>query len=116
MAEDNVFASIENFLNNVQPEPEVPDKSNPLINNEESMLLIMSLAVNRGEDGFSEDEAEKILQWANDAKLNFALLELALEGAVLVGCKGNEVTFKGVPEGTDALAEYRTTIREHKDE
>lgn len=71
------------------------------INDEQAAQLIMSLAESRGDEGFTEEEAQAVLDWANGAIINFALLNGVLDGDIFTDVEEGEVVFGITEQGTD---------------
>ena len=60
--------------------------------------VLRSFARIRGSRGFIEDEALQILDWAMQAEINYAFLELIRKGKIGVDLrKDGEVTFWPIP-------------------
>lgn len=53
---------------------------------EEQVALLQSFRP-RGQEGFTEAEAEKLMQWARQTQLQYNLLELALSGVIRIGLR-----------------------------
>ena len=52
-----------------------------LITDDEGDLLIMALANARGARAFTQDEAQKLLEWARQVRMEAAMLRIVLKGA-----------------------------------
>lgn len=71
---------------------------------EQVMTLIMSLAQARGDKGFTEDEAQELVDWAVEVRINYELLGLILDGFIAVnwdsehGEPAFKLTEKGIKE------------------
>lgn len=46
--------------------------------------LVMALATGVGRRGFTEDEASRLLEWANGVRLDQAILRVVLDGELVV--------------------------------
>lgn len=55
-----------------------------MLTDEEREKLIVALGVSRGDKGFTEEEVERIISWAEETLLNSALLDNVLDGYVSV--------------------------------
>ncbi len=74
------------------------EQINP-ISNEEARTLIMGLAVGQGNRGVIDEEADTVCKWAHRTRLSAALLELVLDGEVLLTIDDNyELRFHGASE------------------
>jgi hypothetical protein len=63
-----------------------------LFTDAETETLVMSFARARGVRGFTEDEAQAVLQWANGVRIEQGLLEGVLHGNI-----GIDLTSDGAP-------------------
>ena len=71
-----------------------------LLTDTEAEDLIISLAYSRSPNEFSELEAEKILDWANKARLDITLLDQVLVGDLAIDInKESEIVFKLTEQG-----------------
>ena len=85
--------------------------SETLLTEKNVEILIMSLASSRGDNGFNEEEAMKVVSWAEEACVNMALLENVLNGDVRVDIRTSDgelifnLTDKGIEqvEGAEHL-------------
>lgn len=73
------------------------------LTDDEASRLVLNLARTRGETGFTEDEGCVVIDWAQQAKLDAALLELVLCGEIGILVKDGEVAFSGRMETLEAL-------------
>lgn len=71
----------------------------PLLNDEQVEKILLSLHASRGEEGFTEDEAAKVLDWASDAIIQIILLEGIFEGTFNVNIKEGETVFSLTEKG-----------------
>lgn len=53
--------------------------------------ILLCLAVEAGDTGFTEEDAEKILDWAHSVRIGSAMLKLALDGKIGLSFKDGEV-------------------------
>lgn len=60
------------------------DKSENLLSQEEMYKLVMALKFVRKEKDFKEEEAQKVIAWAEYVRIESHLLELVLDGKLLV--------------------------------
>lgn len=60
--------------------------------------LCLSLAVASGTDGFSEETAERLVDWAAHVRMDAALLELVLKGDILVRWVGDDWEYRRANE------------------
>jgi hypothetical protein len=58
---------------------------------QQSNRLIVSLATVRGRFGFTDDEAQSLLQQANDACVGWTVFEAVIRGLAYVDVRGGEV-------------------------
>ena len=65
-----------------------------LLSPRDAEKLIIAFARARNVTSVSEEEAQKVLDWATDAKLNFDLLTFVLNGTLLVDWKDEQPVFK----------------------
>jgi len=70
---DELFASINGFLAGNKEEERI-------LSEDEVETLILSLASARGIEGFEEEEAFKLVKWAENIRIGEALLDLTLKG------------------------------------
>jgi hypothetical protein len=76
------------------------------LTDEEAQKFIMALAYTRKEEGFTEEEAQVVLDWAHGAVVDHALFTAVLNGDMFPDVKEGEVVF-GI---TDQGAEYAKSI------
>lgn len=74
-----------------------------MLNDDDCEKLIMALAKARGESGFTEEEVDILIEWANRTRMHYALLDMTLKGmffAVNLD-ENNEPVFigKAIPDG-----------------
>lgn len=75
-----------------------------ILSREECEILIMSLAISRGEEGFTEEEAAQVIKWAQEQRIGYSLLELTLKGLTNINLTGdNEPTFSLTDEGKQSF-------------
>lgn len=74
------------------------------ITDDEAQVFIMALGKTRGAKGFTEEEASKIISWAEDIAFNKALFDNVLDGhmAVDVNDEG-EVVFGITKQGSEVV-------------
>lgn len=84
----DIFQEIHDFINST------PNEESKLLADEEIQTVITSLALSRGDDGFDEDEAVKVVRWAEMAVINQDLLGLILRGLVDINIIDDELVFK----------------------
>lgn len=60
---------------------------------EEAEALLLAFMEERGGEGFTEEEAERILDWAEHARLDVILLQMVLKGVVGIDIKDDEIVF-----------------------
>lgn len=58
--------------------------------------VLLRFADARGDKGFVEQGAAVVINWAQDAQLQKALLELVLDGRVIIGVRDGELVFSAV--------------------
>lgn len=80
--DDKLFKSIESFINN--PDNDMGDEKGVFEKKEDISTLILAFATARGEKGFSEEEAVKLIRWAEQAIVSYSLLTLVLDGYALI--------------------------------
>ncbi len=85
---EKLFEEIEGFLNEKSGE-----EKTPLFTDSEYEFIIASLAMSRGDRGFTEDEAEALLKWCDMVRINQALVDLLLKGLAIIGWENDEPTF-----------------------
>lgn len=54
------------------------------LSDREAQRLIMALARTRGDRGFTEADAQKLVEWATNARLDATMLDMVLAGVVRV--------------------------------
>ena len=62
----------------------MPDMSVRILSNNEAKALILAFAHGRGDKGFAEDETQKLIDWAEDVRMQSAILKLILTGKLFV--------------------------------
>lgn len=74
------------FESNLEPiqQIEKPISLPKFVPGNESKRLLLSLAVARGTEGFTEAEAQKVLTWAELAYFQYHTLKLILDGDVVI--------------------------------
>jgi hypothetical protein len=86
---DNLFEDIQKYLSNPSEFHE------GVLTSEEIETLILALAVKRGNDGFTEEEAVNFIRWAERQRIGESLLGLLLKGYIWIddaeGIFGEEV-------------------------
>lgn len=65
--------------------------------------ILLSLAESRGIEGFEEEEADKVLRWANQAAVDASLLKMTLQGLLYINWSKDEntVSFGLTPTGAE---------------
>jgi hypothetical protein len=71
---NDLFKEIEDFLRN--PDTEKTE----ILSQEDVETLIMALAIHRGEEGFTEEEASNLIRWAMKVRIGEGILGLVLKG------------------------------------
>lgn len=75
--------------------------------------IILSLASSRGDAGFTAEEATELAEWADGVCLEYELLDMVLNGDILIDLKDGEPTFVSASEEqtaeVKALFEYAGT-------
>lgn len=94
----NTFDVLKEMDNNREP-------GNGMLTDDEIQTLVLSLAEARGDDGFTEDEALVVLNWANRTRIEQAALECVLKGMTTVNVdpKSGEIMFKITQRGISAV-------------
>jgi hypothetical protein len=105
--EDNIHYDIEQFLRQNNADPKVQ-----VLTDNEIEILIIALAEYRqskGDGTFSEEDAVKVIDWAQNVRLGATVLDLVLEGLALVNWDGaqNDVTFTISDEGREAVERFK---------
>lgn len=79
-------------------------KAETLISEKEAKTFLSSLNKHRGDKGFSQEEAEKVIAWATEASISHVLFEGVMTGDMFVDVADDgEVAF-GLTEKGDQLA------------
>lgn len=95
---DDLFAEIQEHLNKGRDEF-------TLISEEELDFTIMGLATARGDEGFIEEEAFRLVRWIEQTRVNNALVDLFFKGLVLLddptGEFKDEIKVKLTPDGIE---------------
>ena len=60
------------------------DMSNKILSDKEAKALILAFAHGRGDKGIAEDETQKLIDWAEDVRMQSAILKLILTRKLLV--------------------------------
>ncbi len=61
-----------------------------ILTKEQMTTLILALAVGRGEGGFTEADAEKVLAWGRRAVLEASIFECVMDGLMVVNVSGDD--------------------------
>lgn len=65
-----------------------------LVSDDEIQSLILALAESRKDSVFTEQEAQRLVHWAESVRLESSLLDLVLEGKVLPHvAEGEDISF-----------------------
>jgi hypothetical protein len=81
-----------------------------LFNDNEGRVLVMALAVGQRDLGLTEYEVDVVFNWARKARLDATLLELVLDGSVVLSIDDNEeIRFRRArePKSQEALEVLR---------
>lgn len=73
--------------------PEQKSKDSALLTREEIRIIADAFLAGREGRGFTEEEASKIFEWAESARLAESSLELVLDGRAKLDVKDGEVVF-----------------------
>lgn len=77
-------------------------ETNSVLSEEEAKTFIMSLATHRGDKGFSESEAEAVVDWATEASIGQVLFLGVMTGDMFVDVNAEgEVAFGLTDKGKD---------------
>ena len=98
-----LFHSIEEHIDQGT---EVPLDS--ILLNYEVISLTESLARSRGENGFTPEELDLVLEWARFTRINEATLNLVVRGLAEVDWREGEVFLGISKEGAEALRDWET--------
>jgi DNA-binding response OmpR family regulator len=60
---------------------------------DEAESLILAFLETRGGEIVTEDEAERVLDWAEHARLDVILLDMVLRGAIGIDVREGEIVF-----------------------
>ena len=63
--------------------------------------LIMSFARSRRDKGFSEEDAQKIVDWEEKCRIDQTTLEMVLDDQILVDYNGTDIVFKKIEKNND---------------
>ena len=80
-----------------------------LITENEVGTLMMALA--SGQESFTEEEATKVVLWAEEARLNSALVTLVLNGIIDISIVDDDLAFRRTNKAK-TLADYLPTPEE----
>lgn len=78
MTDKTLFNEIEIFLNSSSAEEE----HTGIFSSDEYETILKNFAVTRGEKGFSEEEAMRIVRWAEQAQISSILLKYVMDEIV----------------------------------
>lgn len=59
----------------------------------EAEALIMAFAEQRGGDGVTEEEAQRLIDWAEHVRIDVILLGMVLKGAIGIDIREGEIVF-----------------------
>lgn len=87
---------LEDFLSRMNDrikESSSDEEEEKFLTKEEIEALILSLARSRGYDGFDEEEAYRVIKWAEEQRIGAALVDLVCRGFADVNLVNNEPVF-----------------------
>jgi len=73
-----------------------PTKLPGLLSEKQHMKIILALAASRGENGFTEEEATKVCTWAEQCMMEHTVLQLLLEGKLVVNVENTDKSFDDI--------------------
>jgi hypothetical protein len=78
----------------------IPQENTPLLSQDMVDCLIIQLAKGHADRGITEDDALKLVEWAELTSINFAILHLLLEGTLVcvIDPESGDVLFTKLPE------------------
>lgn len=78
----------------------IPQENTPLLSMDQVKCLIIQLAKGHAERCFTEDDARKLVEWAELTIINASMLHLLLEGTLVcaIDPESGEVLFTKLPE------------------
>lgn len=71
------------------------------LSQQECDTLILSLAAARGDAGFTQEDAEAVVNWARQVRFDAGLLEAILAGDMLVNVVDGKVAVRLTPNGEE---------------
>lgn len=74
-----------------------------LLEDEDVSKLLMSFNNTRKEAGFSEEEANLLINWAQEVVFNYTIYSLIIEGHVAVNIEDNEPVFSLTDTGMEEV-------------
>jgi hypothetical protein len=87
-----------------------------IITDAQAQAMISSLAMKRGKEGFTEQEAHKIVNWANEVLVFHEFFKLIVKGYIAIDVIDGEVCFSLTKAGNKALGPRNTKIQKYLDE
>jgi len=91
---DDIFSEIHEFINDPNNQPEDEYK---LLTKEQYDTLIESFIESRGAEYVTLDETMKVVRWAEEAIINYELLQLLLKGLTAVDIRDDgELVFSAL--------------------
>ncbi len=79
-----------------------PDTGLYLLSSDENQALLMALGRGRGGEGFTHEEAERLLSWANRVRTFHTVLELVLCGQAKINVQNGDVVVTASEGGKGA--------------
>lgn len=92
---DNLFDTLSRVINTTASDRPF---SEGVLEEEEYEALIMSLAKHRNTQGFTDEEAVKIIRWAESQRIGNSLIELVCKEYIFIDLNSEEEPVFGVTE------------------
>jgi hypothetical protein len=68
-----------------------PNEFASIISAEDQAKLLVSMSAARGEEGFTAEEAEKLIKWAQHYAIGWGMLQAAIDGLALINVGNADV-------------------------
>lgn len=93
----DLFDEINSYLETSKEKP-------TLLTEQETERLITSLAIKRGEAGFTEDECVSVVRWAEATRVAATMLDLILQGDCDINWEKDDVLISITQLGKDRIS------------
>lgn len=72
-----------------------------ILNDEQAQAFLLSLADVRKQEGFTEEEAQKVIDWAAESVISYSLFQGVISGDMYINVVDGEVVFGITEQGVE---------------